>query len=244
MTQKISNGLETATNTVRSIPEFLDAIAEIMRTPYGWVVLAALLIWFLLNKDLSNMFRVFESKEKKRLEKLEVYINNKEAANDDALVVIKDLRDTHYFKVATDIYAEKPLRDSLITLHKRTSHSVNWINIKRAMPYLIVGRDSKVTVRKQTKFEVLGHYYNLVTGWLFLGFSVALLLVFLLSATKDFGQFSVWVLSTVFSTFCAMFAFSQNWPIASAKKISNELAAIERTAEIEESRSASGHGGL
>lgn len=238
MTQEISNKIETATNTIKSIPEFLDAIAEVMQTPYGWVVLAVFLIWFLLNKDLSNVIRIFESKEKKRLGKLEVYVGNKDAANVDVLEVIKDLRDAHYFKVATDIYAEKNLRDSLIALHKLTSHSVSWINIKRAMTYLVADTNSKITVRKQTKLEVIGHYYNIATGWLLLGFAVALLLVFLFSTTKNFSQFSVWILSSVSCAFFAMFAFSQNWPIASAKKIADELEAIKRSAGSEQSMSA------
>ena len=223
MSEDIAKGIDSATSVVKSIPEFMKALTDVMETPYGWIVLAVILIWFFLNKDLSRFLNIFETKEKKRLDKLEVYVNNKEAANSEALEVIKDLRDAHYFKVATGIYAEKRLRDSLINLHKKTSHTINWVNIKRAMPYIDADSTSTVSIRDQSRSEQFGYFYNLFTGWLFLGFAVALSLVFIFSSDKVLSQFALWIASTLFCAFFAIFAFSQNFPISSAKKIKTEL---------------------
>ncbi|WP_351189321.1 hypothetical protein [Shewanella sp. TB4-MNA-CIBAN-0142] len=229
MSEDIAKGIHSATSVVNSIPEFMKALTDVMETPYGWIILAVILIWFLLNKDLSRFLNIFETKEKKRLDKLEVYVNNKEAANNEALEVIKDLRDAHYFKVATDIYAEKSLRDSLINLHKKTSHTINWINIKRAMPYINADSTSTVSIRDQSRSEKFGYFYNLFTGWLFLGFAVALSLVFIFSNDRVLSQFALWIASTLFCAFFAMFAFSQNFPIRAAKKIKTELEKVSTT---------------
>jgi hypothetical protein len=219
----ISKGIESATSVVKSIPEFIKALTDVMETPYGWIILAVILIWFLLNKDLTRFLNIFETKEKKRLDKLEAYVSNKEAANNEALDVIKDLRDAHYFKVATDIYAEKNLRDSLINLHKKTSHTINWVNIRRAMPYIGADSTFRVSIRERTRLESFGYFFNILAGWLFLGFAVALFLVLIFSNDKTLSQFTLWMFSTLFCSFFAIFAFSQNIPISSAKKIKIEL---------------------
>jgi len=234
VSKDIAKGIDSATSVVKSIPEFIKALTDMMETPYGWLILIVILIWFLLNKDLSRFLSLFEAKEKKRLDKLEVYVSNKDAANNEALEVIKDLRDAHYFKVATDIYAEKNLRDSLISLHKKTSHTINWVNIKRAMPYIEADSSSAISIRKQTKSERFGYFYNLFTGWLFLGFAVALFLVFIFSSVKDLSQFILWIASALFCAFFAIFAFSQNFSINSAKKIKTELDNVdEPVVEVE-----------
>ncbi len=234
MSKDIAKDIESATSVVKSIPEFLKAVTDVMQTPGGWVLLGVVLVWFLLNKDLSRFLNIFEAKEKKRLDKLEVYVSNKDAANEEALGVIKDLRDAHYFKVATDIYAEKNLRDSLINLHKRTSHTINWINIKRAMPYIEANSDYEVAIREQNWREKAGYYYNQIIGWLFLGFATALSLVYLFSSNKELAQFGIWISSTLFCAIFAIFSFSQNFPISSAKKIEAELKRIQEDPENEQ----------
>jgi hypothetical protein len=236
VSKDIAKGIDSATSVVKSIPEFMKALTDVMETPFGWVILAVILIWFLLNKDLSRFLNIFETKEKKRLDMLEVYVSNKDASNNEALEVIKDLRDAHYFKVATGIYAERNLRDSLISLHKKTSHTINWINIKRAIPYIDADSTSTASIREQTGLEKFGYYYNLFTGWLFLGAAVALSLVFIFSSDKAVSQFALWIVSTLFCAFFAIFTFAQNFPISSAKKIKTELDNLSVTAVTEVSK--------
>lgn len=94
-----TNQIDKATDMVKSIPAFMEAVSEVLQSPYGWLVLGALLIWFLINRDLNRLFGLFERGEKLKLEKLETYVNNSSAANKQSLNVIKDLRDAYYFKV-------------------------------------------------------------------------------------------------------------------------------------------------
>jgi len=223
VSQDLAKGIEGATTVLKSIPDFIKAFTEVMQTPYGWIFLAIIFLWFVLNKDLAKLFSLFESKEKKRLDKLEIYVRNTETANSEALEVIKDLRDAYYFKVATDIYAEKNLRDSLISLHKKKSHTITWVNIKRAMPYIDADSKSNISIREQNWQEKIGYFYNLSIGWLFLGFLIASSLVYMFSSNKDLSQFGLWLTSTLFCAFFTIFSFSQNFPISSAKKIKAEL---------------------
>ncbi len=221
----ITKGVDTATSVFTSIPEFMKAFNSVIETPYGWLLLLGILVWVFLNKNFFRLLNLFEAKEKKRLDELEVYVSNKEAANNETLEVIKDVRDAHYFKVATDIYAEKHLRDSLIGLYKKTPHTINWVNIKRAMPYIEVNSNSNISIREQTFLEKIGYFYNLFIGLLFLGLSIllSLSLTFILLNNKELIQLVVLIITILFCTLFTVFIFSQNFPVRSAKKIKAAL---------------------
>lgn len=228
MSQSLAKGIEEATTVLASIPDFMKAFSDVMQTPYGWIFLVVILFWFFLNKNLTNIFNFFESKERKRLVGLEAYVNNPQVADGEALEVIKDLRDACYFKVATGIYAEKNLRDSLISLRKKISDEISWVNIKRAMPYIKVGQNSSIEIREENLSEKLGYYYNLVVGWLFLGSSVLLWLMFLFTENKGFNHVFVCVFSVLFCLFVSVLVFSQNFSIVSASKIRKKLLLLNR----------------
>lgn len=228
-----ANKIDQATDMVKSIPEFMDAVSEVLQSPYGWLVLLGLLIWFLMNRDLSHVFRLFEPGEKKRLDKLESYVNNPTAADEQSLNVIKDLRDAYYFKVATGIYAEKGRRETLIKLHRDTSYAINWVQIKRALPFIISKSDNQSYIRELEPMEKIGHYYNLTVGFLFLFFAIALLLMFLISNPQDVIGVLIGVGGALAFALFAMFVFSQNWPIESARKIKRELESINTKNSIE-----------
>lgn len=220
------NKIDQATDMVKSIPEFMDAVSQVLQSPYGWLVLLGLFIWFLMNRDLSHMFGLFERGEKKRLDKLESYVNNPSAAEEKSLNVIKDLRDAYYFKVATGIYAEKGRREILIKLHNDTSYAINWVHIKRALPFIISKSNMESYIRELEPMEKVGHYYNLAVGLLFLFFAIALLLMFLISSPQGVSGVLIGVGGALVSALFAMFVFSQNWPIESARKIKKELEPI------------------
>lgn len=228
------NQVELATEIVKSIPEFMQAVTDVLQTPWGWLVLAAIIFWFLINRDLSNIFSLFERGETRRLEKLEAYVSNTDAADEEALKVIKDLRDAHYFKVATGIYAEQTLRESLIQLHKATSHKINWTIIKRAMPYVDASSNTTVSIRDMAGWERLGHVYNLFVGFMFLVFAGVILIAFTISEPKTTINIAVGVGGAAASAFFSMFVFSQNWPYLSAKQIRVELQTINNTQSDEQ----------
>jgi hypothetical protein len=218
------NQVEQATEIVKSIPEFMQAVTEVLQTPWGWFFLAVIVFWFIINRDLSNAFNLFERGESRRLEKLESYVSNTEAADESALKVIKDLRDAHYFKVATGIYAESMLRDSLINLHNITSHKVNWTQIRRALPYINASQDMSVSIRDMDFGEKFGYIYNFLVGFMFLIFAGVMLIAFTISEPKSIMNVLFGVGGATASAMFSMFVFSQNWPYGAAKQIRRELA--------------------
>lgn len=225
------NQIDQAAEMVKSIPEFMEAVSGVLQTPYGWFVLTALLIWFLINRDLSHLLGLFERGEKTRIEKLESYLERESSADEGSLRVIKDLRDAHYFKIATGIYAEKWRRESLIKLHDNVSHTINWVQIKRALPFIKITSDKSVSIRGLTFLEKVGHYYNIAVGFLFSFFAIAAILVFIVSDQKSILSIIIGLGGAIGSAFFAMFVFSQNWPYNSAEKIKEELSRISSLGE-------------
>lgn len=224
MTDK-TTAVNDAIEAVNSIPKFIDALTELLNTPYGWIALAAVLVWIFLNKNLISIFLEQNKKEIHKIERLDSYVENPEAADEVTLQAIKDLRDAHYFKVATGIYAEKNLREALIKLHNKHSPSINWTHIKRALPYIETNKSAETSIRKTTISEKFGYYYNLSTGilFLFLFLSVAALVAFISTGKLSVISVLTGAGSALFSFAFALFVFSQNFPEKSAKLIRNTI---------------------
>lgn len=215
--------LKQTTELVKSIPEFMEAVTEVLQTPWGWLFLALIVFWFFINKDLSHVSNFFERGRTRRLEKLESYISNVEMADESALKVIKDLRDAYYFKVATGIYAERMFRDSLINLHNITSPQINWTLIKRAIPYIKASQDMSISIRDMESWEKIGHYYNLFVGFMFLVFSGVVFITFMLSEPKTITNILIGAGGSLACAIFSIFVFAQNWPYGAAKDIRYEL---------------------
>lgn len=168
-----SSFIDNLTKALQSIPTLMEALVQALQTPYGWIPLAGILLWFAVNKDLFIFFHFYEEKQKKKLDYLEKYLANDVIAEPDTKAVISDFRDCYYFKAATGIQAEKKFRHALINLHKITSADITWITLKRALPYFEFGEKNKIKIKEISKRERLGRFYNALVGWLFLGFSAA-----------------------------------------------------------------------
>lgn len=226
MTDK-TTAVNDAIEAVNSIPKFIDAITELLNTPYGWIALAAVLVWIFLNKNLISIFLEPNKKEIHKIERLDSYVENPEAADKLTLQAIKDLRDAHYFKIATGIYAEKNLREALIKLHNKHSPTINWTHIKRALPYIETNKGTETSVRKTTISETIGYYYNLSTGILFLFLSIAALVAFISTGKLNLISVLTGAGSALFSFAFALFVFSQNFPEKSAKLIRNTIKKLK-----------------
>lgn len=217
-----------ATEALRTIPEFMEALSDVIRTPYGWILLLIVLVWLVRNLDYPNLVSLIGAKEKKRLEKIETYAAKSQLADGKTLGVVKDLRDAYYFKIATGIYAEKDLRYKLIELYEKTSISVSWTTIKRALPYLNI---SDGTIRDFSLLEQAERIFNLFAGFLVLTFTIAVSLVFLFTAEKNAAQFLIWIGTfMVFFPF-SLYAFSQNFPYQAAEIIRKDLKELLDSAD-------------
>lgn len=86
-----------------------DALANLLQTPAGLIAVVVFFLWLLVNKDFSHLFELFERKEKRRSEQLDLYVSKPELADANSIKVLSDLRDAHYFKVATGILLRQAL---------------------------------------------------------------------------------------------------------------------------------------
>ncbi|PSU27151.1 hypothetical protein [Photobacterium lutimaris] len=226
------NDIEQVTEVVKSIPEFVDAIGNIIQTPSGFIITTIVLLWLVLNRDFSKIFNLIERKETKRLEKLELYLSQESTADSSCLAVIKKQRNTYYFKVATRIYAEKTLRNSLISLHDRTSHNINWTTIRRAQPYLDLNSNNEVFVRDKTWNEKLGFYYNIFIAGMFSLIAVGCILLLVFSPVANFLNVVKLIGSAIALGVFALFILAQNFPVYAARKIAEEIK-IEQSEQSE-----------
>ncbi|MFA0402430.1 hypothetical protein [Vibrio sp. 10N.222.52.C12] len=233
MVSTTNNDVAHATEVLKSIPDFIKAITDILQTPSGLVVVVFLLLWFVVNRDLTHLYSLFEYKEDKRLLRLEKYISEPDKASPNTLKVAKEQRDTYYFKVSTNgIYAEKELRDSLIKLHETTSASISWTTIRRAISYIELDANREVFVREVRLFDIVSLYYNRFVAFVFGLLSVGSLILLILSSAPTFmATIKMVLLATVFGCGVLIVLF-QNLPHSSAKKIKSEIKALEAEKEV------------
>lgn len=215
--------LKDATEAIQYVPPLTDAIANLLQTPTGWAAIAAFFFWLIVNKDFSHIFDILERKEKRKFEHLDLYVTKPELADSESVKVLSDLRDAHFFNIATGIYAEKKLRSALINLHNCTSHHISWGQIRRAFPYLEVSEDKTIVIRRQTNFEKIGYWYNQSIGYISLLLAASLLSLFFIATPKSLGSFAWCIGGGLIMIIFAMFVFAQNWPVLAAKKIQKEL---------------------
>ncbi len=212
------------TETFQQVTSLTNTIISALQSPEGWIIVPIFFFWLIVNKDFSHVFDILERKEKRRAEQLEFYVTKPEIADSETISVLNDLRDTHYFKVATGIYAEKKLRHALINLHNSTSHNVSWRQIRRAFRYIEMNKDGSIAIRRMTIFEIIGYWYNQIVGYIIFLFAAVILALYVFLMPRTFSNVASGILGSLVIILFAMFVFAQNWPILAARKIQNELA--------------------
>lgn len=220
------NQIEEATDLVKSIPTFLEAVSGVLQTSFGWVVLLGLIIWVVINRDPGKILTFFENRKSKRISLLERFWERGDVSGADVATVISDTRETYYFRLATGIYAENNKRAALIKLHNKVSLEISWDQIKRAMPYIEFSSGNPVRIKPFTKWDNAGYYYNISVAFISLFFSIALFLATLFAANKTVDSV---LLALVGSALCfafALFVMAQNWPHESASRIRKALSRI------------------
>lgn len=222
--------LKDVTDAVNQIPTLANAIADLSVTPVGIVGLIVVLLWILVNKDFSHILGMLERKEKRRLEYLDAYVGKPELGDLEAVEVLKDLRDAHYFKLATGIYAEKKSRSALVKLYSRTSHRISWREIGKAFTYIEFDTFENSTIRIPTAIDNIGYWYNQFVGFVCLLAASGFLLFIQFSSSKTIGTLALGFIGVFFLVFVAVFSFIQNEPLHSAKRIQKEIQNLQTVA--------------
>lgn len=213
-------------NAIQSLSAVVDALASLPIS--SWVALVVFFLWLLVNKDPSRILGILERKQTLRLERLDAYVASSDLADTSAIRVMRDLRDAHYFKIGTGIYAENRLRNALIKLHEMTSHLVTWRHIRLALPYLEIGANESIAVRALRTSEKLGYWYNQLIAYTFLLIAATLVSLVILSGSKTLASFLIGFGGGILSALFAMFVLSQNWPVHASRRIAGELASQQR----------------
>lgn len=220
--------VNNAKEVVQDILSWLSTFANTTAVTVVTVVLVLLFLAFLLNLInrgfFLQLFDILEHKERRRLEQINEYVSSHDAADPETIKVVRDLRDAHYFNVATGIYAENRTRSAFIKLHQASSHCIAWKHIDRARLYIDIAADETITIRDLTRFERLGYWYNQCAAFGSLFFSVVLFIItFVLSDSKTMMLFWGSLGTSLFLVILAIFIFFQNLPIFAKDLIAKEL---------------------
>lgn len=219
-----NNQIAQATEVVKSIPDFITAVADVIQTPSGLIVTAFVIVWFVINRDFTNISNLFKNKENKRLERLEAYVSAPEHADPKTLQIAKEQRDTYYFKVSTNgIYAELELREELIKLHESTTHHINWTIIRRAIPFLKLSDDGKLYVKDKTLADIISIYYNRFIAVMLVVATIGSLFLLIFTTEPTFVTTLKMGLLALFFGLGTLAVLSQNFPTSAADKIIKEL---------------------
>lgn len=210
------NSLANKISAITSLPDVLAKLSSL--TISGWVITIILFLWFLANRHLPLLLDFIERKERRRLEQLDIYISSTSSADANVMKVIRDTRDSYYFRIATGINASSCFRNALIRLHEEISHAITWRQIARSIPYLKVADNKRIFVRHLSTGEKLGYLYNQFVAYGLLLFSAIAFGLLILSNIKTPVSLFAGLGSGILSVFAAMFVFSQNWPIDASKK--------------------------
>lgn len=225
---EITPQIKDATEAIQSLPSLINAIGSLFSTPWGGGLLLAIFLWIILNQNSSRVFAWVAGKKQKRLEALNSYLADSGSADLDALQAVKDQRDSYYFKVATGIYAEGTYRTALIKLHHASSHTLTWTHIRRAQEYLRVSSAGEVSVHPLSKFDWFAYWYNQLVAYSCLFVSVGLLTLVFTSSERSSWLFFLGFGGAFGIALFAMFVLSLNWPVASRKRVENELIRLHK----------------
>lgn len=226
-------------DAIRALSSVVEAALSQLATPFGVIALLLFILWLLVNFDYSRMFVVLEHKQRRRLEQINEYVSLPDLNDSTTIKAVSDQRDTHYFTVATGIYAEGHTRNALVEMHQAISHLVTWTHIRRAFEYIKVAADQTITIRDLTKFEQFGYRYNQFVAFISFLFSAVLGSIFILSDIKTWNSFALSFGGSVVAVLFAMFASSQNWPIQARNRIAKELKCLREKSNDAESSGGS-----
>jgi hypothetical protein len=222
----LATQVKDMTEVVQNLPALINAMEALITTSLiPILIIMVMLPWLLVNSEgFSRAFDLLERKERRRLEQINDYISAHEFADPETIKAVRDLRDAHYFNVATGIYAENCTRKAFIKAHQSSSHCITWKHIQRAREYIEITADETITIRDLTFFEKSWYWYTQCIAYGSLVFAAALFFFkFGLSNNKNVMLFVSSFGTSLLLTIFALFVFIQNMPVHARKRIANEL---------------------
>lgn len=187
-------------------------------------ILFSVLIWFISKQNIEWLLTYHEQRKRNKINVLNEMLSSQSCA-DDLHDIIKDLRDAHYFKEATNIYAEYFQRTALIDLYQRIDKKFTWEDIRRSLKYANFNTDV-LTYQRFTRKHKMAYWFNIIMG---LGSAIFSFLILILILTL-YVTHNLTAISSVTLIFQMIFIFMiglsylrQNWSYNAAKRISRYL---------------------
>lgn len=217
----MTDTVEAILKSVQTLPQLVMAFEALAATTVGAMVLAIFLFIYLLTK--VPQLALVQSMQKKKAERrtlLEEYLANP-SRDPSCEAVVKDQRDGQIFEIATGINAEKKWRDGLVDLHNRSN--VTWLEMRRAWRYMDFEGANVLQIRKFTGWVRAEKYYNYFMA---LGFVMMGTFTFILAAIQPPSSSALLAFLLSAALFAmAIWAVTQNLPMAAADKIRSRAAA-------------------
>ncbi|MGZ5026072.1 MAG: hypothetical protein ACXWAT_01975 [Methylobacter sp.] len=216
-------------NAKEVVQDILSWLSTFANATVVTVVLVLLFLAFLLNLInkgfFSHMLNILEHKERKRLEQINQYLSSDCAADPETIKAVRDLRDAHYFSVATGIYAENITRKAFIKLHQMSSHRIAWKHIDRARLFIEIAPDETITVRDLNRWDKISYWLNSCVAIVCILFAFYFLMAFPGSSDTKHQATVGFAIGGVFLFFLCigLYAFFQNLPFFARERIAEEL---------------------
>lgn len=223
--------IKELTEEINGIPELQKALASVgIPTELAIAIIMILLITAFASLVVSGTaliryFEIFERAGRRRIEMLDTYALA-EAGDADMLKTVSDARDSHYFRAATGIYAESKLRKALIHLHDKTSQTIIWIHIRRALAYIEVDETGAAFVRPLKRTELAEKRFYSFFWYFFLAiFALSFGFAFIYGALggREGRVILLFVGFGLLGTFMAVLMTYQLWPFEASAQILKEL---------------------
>lgn len=223
------NGLANVTDSIEGVNNLnplISAVLEVLTGPHGWigaVILVGLALRTLLVADPGKFLDLLERGEKKRIGYLDRYVEKPGVPGNDVHHALIDVRDAHYFKCATGIYAESKRRSALLRLHRETSPAISWKFIRRANQHIEIDRNGNVSISEKLFWSKVSIWYNYCVGAVFLCVGLIFSALFL-STLLEAPKASIMFLGVALLGFLvSAFSLAQNLPWISAERLRAEL---------------------
>lgn len=170
--------------------------------------------------NYRKILESFDQIQKRRLERIKEALSSDYTSGLTRERLKEDL-ETEYYRLATGVFAEKPLREEMINTHKSMEKEVGFYHFLRARDYISL--ENGMFSIKIKRIDNAAYYYNIFTSLLlFLG-AAFILLTIVFSPGGEWGGALRNVLYLTFVVLALIFTLTQIKPTFSARLIQRTL---------------------
>lgn len=154
---------------------------------------------------LPKIAEIVSKKGTSKLNRFDGLVKDPNGLDQSTLDAITEYRNAYYFKQATNITSDAPLRKTLTRIQKAYPSEFTWIQLKRVVPFIKCAQSGEYYLQSLGKFELFDRVYNFISAMLMALMTLMLLLIVvakhrdfnLIEYVQVFGLISVGLISVV-----------------------------------------------